>query len=297
MRRHPEIGAEIVSHVEFLTTAALTVRHHHERFDGGGYPDGLAGAEIPLAARIFAVADALDAMTTDRPYRPGASVLGGPAGDRRGRRAPVRPRGRGRAGQHRRRRSLIASGRGLGKGRFMAAVLVVDDDPFIRQLIASTLEDTARDRPAEAGDGDRGAGGGRARAAADRVHGPEHAAHGRAGGDPPRALGARHAAHDRDADRLRRRRERARRRGGRRRPLPDQAVQPARAAEPGRRPEARAEPAVRGFLGLGANQGDRLAALRSARDALAGARRGGAWPRRRCTRPRRRARSPTSPTS
>ena len=73
MRRHPEIGADIVSHVEFLTTAALTVRHHHERFDGSGYPDGLAGAEIPLAARIFAVADALDAMTTDRPYRPGAS--------------------------------------------------------------------------------------------------------------------------------------------------------------------------------------------------------------------------------
>ena len=73
MRRHPEIGAEIVSHVPFLATAALTVRHHHERFDGSGYPDGLAGAEIPLAARIFAVADALDAMTTDRPYRPGAS--------------------------------------------------------------------------------------------------------------------------------------------------------------------------------------------------------------------------------
>ena len=73
MRRHPEIGAEIVSHVEFLATAALTVRHHHERFDGGGYPDGLAGADIPLAARIFAVADALDAMTTDRPYRPGVS--------------------------------------------------------------------------------------------------------------------------------------------------------------------------------------------------------------------------------
>ncbi len=73
MRRHPEIGAEIVSHVEFLAAAALTVRHHHERFDGSGYPDGLAGTEIPLAARIFAVADALDAMTTDRPYRPGAT--------------------------------------------------------------------------------------------------------------------------------------------------------------------------------------------------------------------------------
>ena len=73
MRRHPVIGAEIVSHVEFLADAELIVRHHHERFDGGGYPDGLAGADIPLAARIFAVADALDAMTTDRPYRPGAA--------------------------------------------------------------------------------------------------------------------------------------------------------------------------------------------------------------------------------
>jgi HD-GYP domain-containing protein (c-di-GMP phosphodiesterase class II) len=72
MRRHPEIGQEIVSHVHFLDTAALTVRHHHERWDGRGYPDGLAERDIPLAARVFAVADALDAMTTDRPYRPGA---------------------------------------------------------------------------------------------------------------------------------------------------------------------------------------------------------------------------------
>jgi ribonuclease P protein subunit RPR2 len=46
------------------------VRSHHERWDGGGYPDGIDGEDIPLAARIFAVADALDAMTSDRPYRP-----------------------------------------------------------------------------------------------------------------------------------------------------------------------------------------------------------------------------------
>jgi len=46
------------------------VRHHHERWDGTGYPDGLAGDEIPLAARVFSVADTLDALTTDRPYRP-----------------------------------------------------------------------------------------------------------------------------------------------------------------------------------------------------------------------------------
>jgi len=74
MRRHPVIGFEIVSGIEFLTDAAQIVRHHHERFDGEGYPDGLAGDEIPLAARIFAVADALDAMTTDRPYRPGLTI-------------------------------------------------------------------------------------------------------------------------------------------------------------------------------------------------------------------------------
>ena len=74
MRRHPVIGAEIVADVPFLEHAARIVRTHHERFDGSGYPDGLAGDQIPLAARIFAVADALDAITTDRPYRPAASL-------------------------------------------------------------------------------------------------------------------------------------------------------------------------------------------------------------------------------
>ena len=73
MRRHPVIGYDIVQGIEFLSDAAMIVRHHHERWDGQGYPDGLRGEEIPLAARIFAVADALDAMTTDRPYRPGFS--------------------------------------------------------------------------------------------------------------------------------------------------------------------------------------------------------------------------------
>jgi HD-GYP domain-containing protein (c-di-GMP phosphodiesterase class II) len=74
MYRHPVIGAEIVGGVPFLEPAAAIVRSHHERFDGSGYPDGLAGEDIPLAARIFAVADALDAITTDRPYRPAASM-------------------------------------------------------------------------------------------------------------------------------------------------------------------------------------------------------------------------------
>jgi len=74
MRRHPVIGFEIVRGIEFLEAAAQIVRHHHERFDGEGYPDGLAGDDIPLAARIFSVADTLDAMTTDRPYRPGLQL-------------------------------------------------------------------------------------------------------------------------------------------------------------------------------------------------------------------------------
>jgi HD-GYP domain-containing protein (c-di-GMP phosphodiesterase class II) len=70
MARHPAIGAEIVGEIEFLAEAGRVVRSHHERWDGGGYPDGLAGEEIPLAARVFAVADVLDALITDRPYRP-----------------------------------------------------------------------------------------------------------------------------------------------------------------------------------------------------------------------------------
>ncbi len=74
MRRHPEIGAEIVGEVEFLTPAAELIRSSHERWDGSGYPAGLAGEEIPLPARIFAVADVLDALSTDRPYRPASEL-------------------------------------------------------------------------------------------------------------------------------------------------------------------------------------------------------------------------------
>ena len=71
MARHPAIGAEIVGQVEFLAEATEIVRSHHERWDGMGYPDGLAAENIPLSARVFAVADVLDALTTDRPYRAG----------------------------------------------------------------------------------------------------------------------------------------------------------------------------------------------------------------------------------
>jgi len=69
MRRHPEIGALMIEDVEYLTEARRILLHHHERWDGRGYPLGLRGVRIPVGARIFAVADTLDAMTQDRPYR------------------------------------------------------------------------------------------------------------------------------------------------------------------------------------------------------------------------------------
>jgi ribonuclease P protein subunit RPR2 len=69
MTQHPVIGAQIVRGIEFLGSATDVVRSHHERWDGTGYPDGLRGEQIPLAARVFAVADVLDALTTKRPYR------------------------------------------------------------------------------------------------------------------------------------------------------------------------------------------------------------------------------------
>ena len=70
MRRHPAYGYSIVGQNGFLRQAADIVYCHHERYDGKGYPRGLLGEEIPLGARVFAVADAYDAMTSDRPYRP-----------------------------------------------------------------------------------------------------------------------------------------------------------------------------------------------------------------------------------
>jgi putative nucleotidyltransferase with HDIG domain len=69
MKKHPVVGFQMCARIEFLRGAAQIVLHHHERWDGTGYPDGLKGEAIPLGARIFAVADAFDAMTTDRPYR------------------------------------------------------------------------------------------------------------------------------------------------------------------------------------------------------------------------------------
>ena len=69
MRRHSQVGAEILAHVPWLQDILPAVRGHHERWDGFGYPDGLAGEAIPRLARILAVADAYDAMTTTRSYR------------------------------------------------------------------------------------------------------------------------------------------------------------------------------------------------------------------------------------
>ena len=69
MRRHPLTGAQIVAPLEFFADGALVVRHHHERHDGSGYPDGLAGDAIPVGSRIVAIADVYDALTSNRPYR------------------------------------------------------------------------------------------------------------------------------------------------------------------------------------------------------------------------------------
>ena len=73
MREHCERGYQMVGKIPFLREAAEIVRAHQERFDGTGYPRGLEGEDIPLGARIFAIADTLDAMTSDRPYRKGTT--------------------------------------------------------------------------------------------------------------------------------------------------------------------------------------------------------------------------------
>ena len=76
MNRHTTIGHEILadSQSELLRVAATIALTHHERYDGSGYPKGLAGTEIPLEGRITAVADVFDALLTDRPYRPALTV-------------------------------------------------------------------------------------------------------------------------------------------------------------------------------------------------------------------------------
>jgi HD-GYP domain-containing protein (c-di-GMP phosphodiesterase class II) len=73
MRNHPSAGYSIVNRIEFLREAAEIVHTHHERYDGSGYPRGLKGEEIPFGARLFAVADVYDALTSIRPYRTAVS--------------------------------------------------------------------------------------------------------------------------------------------------------------------------------------------------------------------------------
>ena len=69
MHKHPEIGQRIIGHIGYFSRAAEIIRSHHEHFDGSGYPRGLRGEAIPHGARVFAIADILDALTVKRPYR------------------------------------------------------------------------------------------------------------------------------------------------------------------------------------------------------------------------------------
>jgi HD-GYP domain-containing protein (c-di-GMP phosphodiesterase class II) len=74
MRLHPLNGWQLVQGIKFLGDAALTIRYHHERWDGRGYPEGVKGEDIYIGARIFSISDTFDAMTSDRPYRKGLPV-------------------------------------------------------------------------------------------------------------------------------------------------------------------------------------------------------------------------------
>lgn len=69
MKKHPEIGAELIKDINYLESTVPVILYHHERWNGGGYPYGLVGEKIPVVARIVAIADSFDAMTTIRPYR------------------------------------------------------------------------------------------------------------------------------------------------------------------------------------------------------------------------------------
>jgi HD-GYP domain-containing protein (c-di-GMP phosphodiesterase class II) len=74
IRQHPVKGIHLIEPLAFSHSIISAIRHHHERWDGTGYPDGLSGEEIPLLARIIALADSYDAMISDRPYRQGLSI-------------------------------------------------------------------------------------------------------------------------------------------------------------------------------------------------------------------------------
>ena len=92
MRLHPELGYDIAWRAPALSGTAEVILAHHEYFDGAGYPRGLQKDEIPLEARIIAVADAFDVITHERPYKRAGTALGGRRGNLRVRRDSVRPR-------------------------------------------------------------------------------------------------------------------------------------------------------------------------------------------------------------
>jgi HD-GYP domain-containing protein (c-di-GMP phosphodiesterase class II) len=116
MQRHVELGYDLVKGIPFLAQAAEVILAHHERHNGSGYPRGLSGEDIPLCARIFAVADSFDAMTSDRPYR---SALSAHAA-----------------------RSVISARRGeLFCPEIVDAFLAVDEDA--RQRISAGLQDAS----------------------------------------------------------------------------------------------------------------------------------------------------------
>ena len=122
MQRHAEEGARIIDRLGFLGDAVPAIRHHHDRWDGAGYPDGLAGEEIPLGARIIHVAGALDSMFTNRVYR--AARPAGEALDelRPRRRQPVPPDGRGARAPPRERGDRLAGQRAAARrGGFLAS--------------------------------------------------------------------------------------------------------------------------------------------------------------------------------
>ena len=115
VKRHPEDGARIVGRLRRLHATVPAILHHHERWDGDGYPHGLRGEEIPLEAAIVGLADAVDAMTTDRPYSERPDTRRRDRGDRAEPRHAVRARGRRRLRRARgaRRRELFGDGSAL----------------------------------------------------------------------------------------------------------------------------------------------------------------------------------------
>ena len=117
METHPRLGYELASGAPTLREALPVILHHHERVDGGGYPEGLRGREIPLEARVVAVADVWDALTSDRAYRPGWEPARALAHIEAGRGTPLRPEGGRRLRRARRRlghRAVRRAGRGRG---------------------------------------------------------------------------------------------------------------------------------------------------------------------------------------